>query len=274
MNAAAKPLPVPVCSIVGDVLGSFVFHHNILNALFYGAGAEGDVPEGNCVVKCQTWLKRMHTEVPDPGAVLGKVLEEFMEVDLQAKEKEQQEGRRKIVEALGRFGLSYRTGGLVLGAATAMPTKSLAQVLTNRDLSGVDKEFERALANIESDPPAAITAACSILEALFKVYIDDTPGLERPADQSLKPLWRSVSKHLGLDPASVEDEDAKKVLSGLNSVVDGIGSLRTHAGSAHGRGRRPYRLPARYARLAIHSSHTLVSFFLETWDDRNRRAAS
>ena len=274
MNAAAKPLPVPVCSIVGDVLGSFVFHHNTLNALFYGAGAEGDVPEGNCVVKCQTWLKRMHTEVPDPGAVLGKVLEEFMEVDLQAKEKEQQEGRRKIVEALGRFGLSYRTGGLVLGAATAMPTKSLAQVLKDRDLSGVDKEFERALANIESDPPAAITAACSILEALFKVYIDDTPGLERPADQSLKPLWRSVSKHLGLDPASVEDEDAKKVLSGLNSVVDGIGSLRTHAGSAHGRGRRPYRLPARYARLAIHSSHTLVSFFLETWDDRNRRAAS
>jgi hypothetical protein len=49
-----------------------------------------------------------------------------------------------------------------------------------------------------------------------------------PADQSLKPLWKAASKHLGLDPAAIEDDDVKKVLSGLNSVVDGIGSLRTH----------------------------------------------
>ena len=57
-------------------------------------------------------------------------------------------------------------------------------------------------------------------------------GIETPSDQSLKPLWRTASKHLGLDPSAMEDEDIKKVLSGLNSVVDGIGSHRTHAGSA------------------------------------------
>ncbi len=94
-----------------------------------------------------------------------------------------------------------------------------------------------------------------------------------PSDQSLKPLWKAASKHLGLDPASVGDEDVRKVLSGLNSVVDGIGSLRTHTGSAHGRGRRPYRLQARHARLAIHGSHTLVGFFIETWDERKKAAA-
>ena len=64
----------------------------------------------------------------------------------------------------------------------------------------------------------------------------------------------------------------KKVLSGLNSIVDGIGSLRTHTGSAHGRGRRVYRLQARHARLAVHASHTLVGFFIETWDERKRKA--
>lgn len=157
---------------------------------------------------------------------------------------------------------------------TALPTKSLKQVLKDRDLTGVDKEFERALANVEADPPAAITAACSILESLFKVYIEDTDGLEMPSDQSLKPIWRTASKHLGLDPSAMEDEDIKKVLSGLNSIVDGIGWLRTHAGSAHGRGRRVYRLQARHARLAIHASHALVGFFLETRDERNQRAVS
>jgi len=262
-----------VCSIIGDVLGTLIYHHRTLETLFYEAGAVGEVPEGNCVTKCQNWLKRMHADIADPAAVLGKVLEEFMEVD-RSYDGRQEAGRKRITDALARFGLSYHRGGLILGAAAALPTKSLTEVLKDRDLAAVDKEFERALANVESDPPAAITAACSILESLFKVYIEDTNGIDVPPDQSLKPLWKAASKHLGLDPASVEDEDVRKTLSGLNSVVDGIGSLRTHTGSAHGRGRRPYRLQARHARLAIHASHTLVGFFIETWDERKRKATA
>jgi len=111
---------------------------------------------------------------------------------------------------------------------------------------------------------AAITAACSILEALFKVYIEDN-GIEMPADQSLKPLWKAASKHLGLDPAAIEDDDVKKVLSGLNSVVDGIGSLRTHTGSAHGHGRRKYHLQARHAKLSGISYADALQFTSGTW---------
>ena len=47
---------------------------------------------------------------------------------------------------------------------------------------------------------------------------------------------------------------------------------RRAPGSAHGRGRRAYRLQARHARLAVHASHTLVAFFIETWDERKRKA--
>ena len=266
----AKPLPVPVCSVVGDVLGSFIYRHRTLETLFYQAGAVGEVPEGNCVTKCQSWLKRMHIEVPDPAVVLGKILEEFMEVDSGFEREKQEAGRKQIRDVLVRFGLSYHQGGVILGAANALPTKSLTRVLKDRDLAGVAKEFERALANVEKDPPAAITAACSILESLFKVYIEDN-NVEMPADKSLKPLWKTASKQLGLAPSSIEDNDVKKILSGLNSVVDGIGSLRTHTGSAHGRGRRVYRLQARHAHLAAHAAHTLVGFIIETWDERKRK---
>ncbi len=106
----------------------------------------------------------------------------------------------------------------------------------------------------------------------LQVYIEDN-ALEMPSEQSLKPLWKAVSKHLGLDPATVVDDDVKKVLSGMNGVVDGIGSLRTHAGSVHGQGRRGYKLQARHARLAIHASHTLVGFIIETWDERKQRVS-
>jgi hypothetical protein len=142
--------------------------------------------------------------------VLGKLIEEFMEVDKGTGEESREEGgQMKIREVLARFGLSYRVGGFIIGANTALPTKSLTQVLKARDLTEVDKEFERALANVASDPPAAITAACALLESLFKVYIEDN-SLDMPGEQSLKPLWKVASKHIGFDPSAVEDDDIKK----------------------------------------------------------------
>src|SRR5262245_63910406 len=77
-----------------------------------------------------------------------------------------------------------------------------------------------------------------------------------PERQTIKELWRPVRDHLGLDRRSVADDDIKRVLSGLASIVDGIGSLRTHASSAHGRGRNQRRVESREARLTINAAYT------------------
>ncbi|MFA0672364.1 abortive infection family protein [Vibrio splendidus] len=45
-----------------------------------------------------------------------------------------------------------------------------------------------------------------------------------------------VRGDLGFDPKLVQDDDLKKVLSGIISIIDGIGAFRTHASSAHGDG--------------------------------------
>ena len=60
----------------------------------------------------------------------------------------------------------------------------------------------------------------------------------------------------------------KKIISGLLSIVNGIGAFRTHASSAHGQGRKVYKLKPRHARLAVHSANTLAMFVLETWDEK------
>jgi hypothetical protein len=108
---SSMPIPVPVCVIVGNVIGSYVYNHRTLERMFYEAGAGGDPPEGNCVTKCQTWLKRLHTEVADPAAVLGKFIEEFMEVDGIAEVNDKEPGRQKIRDALARHGLFIRGAG-------------------------------------------------------------------------------------------------------------------------------------------------------------------
>ena len=260
----SEPLPTAVCSIVGQVLGSTIYHHKTLENLFYRAGARGEVPDGNCVTKCQTWLRRLHNEVQDPIRVLGKVIEEFMEVD-NPRYHPQDDGRREISEVLARYGMTYDRRGLVLNTAAAISTKTLLDHLQERKLDSVQEEFERSLRHAIADPAAAVTAASSTIESMCKVYLEDR-HIPLPTKQDISHLWRDVSNHVGFDPGSKEDNDVKKVLSGLVSVVTGIGALRTHAGSAHGRGRKRYKLQPRHARLAIHASHTIIAFLLETTD--------
>jgi hypothetical protein len=77
-----------------------------------------------------------------------------------------------------------------------------------------------------------------------------------------------VRKHLGFDPSRLEDQDLKQILSGMISIVHGVGGLRTHSSSAHGSGRKAYKLEPRHARLAIHSAHTVALFVLESWEKR------
>jgi len=86
----------------------------------------------------------------------------------------------------------------------------------------------------------------------------------------LKHVWSVVRKHLGFDPSIVEDQDLQQILTGLISITEGIGALRTHASSAHGAGKKIYKLEPRHARLAIHSAHTVVLFVLESWRKKKK----
>jgi hypothetical protein len=205
--------------------------------------------------------------VADPLLVLGLILQEFMEVD--GSPSFGREGRPKLEAMFAKYGLGYVIGGRIIELGTAAVSRTLESMIRSRDLSGLQTEFERTLTNVGSDPGAAVTGACALLESLFKVYIEDEK-LPLPANESIKPLWTVVQKNLKLDPAPIQDDDLRKILSGLSSIVDGIGSLRTHAGSAHGHGRYKYKLEPRHARLVAHAAFTLAMFVLETWDDRKR----
>lgn len=55
-----------------------------------------------------------------------------------------------------------------------------------------------------------------------------------------------------------------------SGTSEGIGALRTHASSAHGAGKKQYKLEARHARLAIHAAHTVTLFVLESWAKRTK----
>jgi hypothetical protein len=157
-------------------------------------------------------------------------------------------------------------GGHIVTSLGA-PTRTLEEFIRDRDIPSIEHEFHRAMENVESNPREAVSAASNILESLCKVYITEEQ-LEMPNKQDLKPVWSVVRKHLGFDPSIVEDQDLQTILTGLFAVVDGIGALRTHASSAHGAGKKSYKLAPRHARLAIHAAHTIALYVIESWDKR------
>jgi hypothetical protein len=274
-----KKLPVAVCAIVNEVLAG---SHATLNTLFMNAGAPGDPPELSHATKWKTWLLRASDDPnTDSYFVLGRILEEFMEVEPPddtglfswfghefASAKELWHAKKQRVESvLQKYGLRYLRGGRITETGTGLASEALAQALEENDFDTIEVEFRRALQTVADDPGAAITAGCAILEALFKYYLE-RKKIDLPSKQTIKPLWSAIQKELGLDPKNQTDADIQRILSGMTSVVDGIGALRTHAGSAHGGGKLRYRVKPRHARLLINSAHTLALFLIESWKQR------
>jgi hypothetical protein len=273
-----KEIPAPVIALLADNMPVFETHAGLDN-LFLHADAPGDPPEGSKPVKTQAWLRRINKESENPLIALGKLIECYMEIPEQDEnagtlfgnpiENPKKEFKEKIESILSRCNLTYMSGGYVDDGSSA-PSKSLAELIKGRDIPAIDTEFNRALSNVNSEPREAVSAACNILESIFKTYISDE-HLTMPKKQDLQNVWKVVRADLGFDPSLVQDDDLKKVLSGILSIVDGIGAFRTHASSAHGEGRKVYKLKPRHARLAIHSAHTLALFVLETWDENRAK---
>lgn len=263
-----REIPQAVIAVLADVVSAAESHASLDNLFMY-AGAPGDPPVGSKLVKAMAWLRSINrtAEVKEPLQILGKLIETYMEMQVTEgawNEKHILERKAKLGKILTSHGLQYVNGGKVVVAGLAAPSRTLAELIKARDFDSIDQEFERALESVDTSPRDAVSAACNIIESFCKTYIEEE-GLEIPAKQDLQPVFAVVRKHLGIDPERVEDKDLQQIMSGLISVATGIGALRTHASSAHGAGKRGYKLEPRHARLAVHSAHTLVLFLLESW---------
>ncbi|HCI1651738.1 TPA: abortive infection family protein [Pseudomonas aeruginosa] len=258
-------IPNSVIGAVSSVLGAHYYSHSTLNNLFMESGAPGSVPDGNCETKCNRWLQRCNEDPSiDALQVLGQVIQKFMDLEPSRWDDKIGPGQERIRASLAKNQLAYHMNGLITLAGASPAARSLADYFKAGDFSSIEAEFERAISHVERDPHAAITAACAIIEALCKTYIE-THRLEMPSKQTVGPLWKVVQQHLGLNVDPTLEEDQKRILGGLASIVDGVGAYRTHIGSAHGRGLEPPRIVASEARLAVHASHTIVIFVMERW---------
>lgn len=254
-------IPNSCIGAVSDVLAGHYYSHSKINSLFMEAGAPGDVPDGNLVDKCTAWFKEVNNDPSMDGLeFLGRVIQPYMD----NYSNDQDYGHKRIVKALELNGFIYHLNGIITKAGVTAANRDLVQFFKKGDFKSIEKEFERALDNIATDPYASVTAASSIIESLCKTILESNDAA-LPNKQTIQNLWRETKNFLSLNPNRLLSDDKNRVVVGLSSIVDGIGAFRTHGGSAHGRGIAPPKVSATEARLAVNASHTLVSYVVETW---------
>lgn len=262
-----QKIPLKVIALLSELLPNYESHAG-LNSLFMYADIETTFPELSKPNRVQETLIHLNKNNPNPLKALGKILEKYFDGALISPHNPESYNTQldKIVQALAESSLTYTKGGRINGSLNT-PTKSLENFINDLDIPAIDQEFIRALTHVDSSPREAVSAASNILESICKLYIEEKM-LDMPNKKDLKNLFDVVRKSLNINRDSVEDEDLKRIISGIISVVDGIASLRTHSSSAHGAGSKQYNLRPRHARLAIHAAHTIGLFILESWKDK------
>ncbi|RFB84829.1 hypothetical protein B5K11_32360 [Rhizobium leguminosarum bv. trifolii] len=161
---------------------------------------------------------------------------------------------------------------LVELAETASVTGELTAMAAGIDFDTASRDLDRALRAASTDPEIAVTAACAVVESVCRSILMEL-GIQFPAKQDISGLYKAIREPLGLDPtkeglAPEIVNDVRAVLSGLVTSVQGIGSLRTHVGGAHGKEKGFRRIDPRIAKLAIHSASAIALFIIETWQLR------
>lgn len=128
---------------------------------------------------------------------------------------------------------------------------------------GVHDIWRKALDRMTSDPEGAITLAKSLLESVLKHILDERK-LAYSEKADLPELYRLVAKELNLAPDQHTEENFKRILGGITSVVNELSSLRNRLGDAHGRGKGGVRPVARHAELAVNLAGSIALFLVQT----------
>lgn len=153
----------------------------------------------------------------------------------------------------------------IAGTTAAVPEAQ--RVVDELDFEACKEEFNRAIANLQSDPAAAITAASSTLESIAKTMLARL-GEPLPSDQAIGPLTRAVFQRLNLLPEAQDDQDVRRMLGALANVVQAIGTIRTKYGTAHGQGEGHVAPLRDLAELCVNSASAVALFLLHRYADQ------
>lgn len=114
------------------------------------------------------------------------------------------------------------------------------------------------------------TSAVRCLKRLDTFRCDER---EVPYENSwdLSRLYKAAAAAMEIAPDQHSEQVIKQILSGVTTVVTGLGALRNSLSDAHGRGQGAVRPAPRHAKLAVNAGFAIAGFLIDTHVEKPNR---
>ena len=158
-------------------------------------------------------------------------------------------------------------GAQTVDEAANLPLQQLSGGLidaaTRLSFGDVIEQWKEAQSALVTNPIDATTRASSLIETLCK-HILHMEHIPLPSSETIQPLFAAASRSLTLGPEQQSTNDLRDIMQAMKSLVAAIGALRTHAGTAHGRGPGHQPISLRGARMAVNTAGVLATFLMDS----------
>lgn len=138
----------------------------------------------------------------------------------------------------------------------------------------VQQQLSRMENAIDSDPELAIGTSKELVEGVCKTILTNH-HVPYGKNDDLPKIMKLTAKALQLSRDDVPDQrpaadTIRRILSNFASIVQSIAELRNSYGTGHGKASHTVGLSPRHARLASGAAATVVTFLIETEEQRKR----
>ena len=124
------------------------------------------------------------------------------------------------------------------------------------------KDWIRARNSIKTDSSDSITRSSSYLESVCRKILDDR-NVPLPSKTDMSPLIGATLATLNNPKNKTAGNDTEQLMGSIKGLFQGVGTIRTHFGTAHGSSADSFIMDEIYARLVSDAAATASVFLLK-----------
>ncbi len=147
----------------------------------------------------------------------------------------------------------------------SLPTEKI-KIVDSEYIKNIHSQALKCIS--ENDFDSVITKSRTLLEEVY-CYGIEQKGEEITEKGNINKLYRKIRELYDMNTEKNLDNRIKKLLSGLNSIVDAIAEIRNNNSDAHGVGKNRIKISEHHANLVLNSATTLAEFILSVIENKN-----
>lgn len=138
--------------------------------------------------------------------------------------------------------------------------------IKNIDREYIQRKAQQAINHIEQDRfDTALTQARTLLEEVF-CYVLEKKNIEPVVVGRIGDLYKQVREVYNMHINDTTDKRVKKLISGLNTIVDAVSEMRNNISDAHGQGLKRISIKDYHALLVVNSALIISEFILSVYE--------